>query len=328
MSKKDKTKPKHEVYDIIYKNNFLCLNCPKCKNIPYLSFNLKNPEQINIKCDKCHNNSQINLDNYLKGLSSSNSFPPKKCENHTNIFDKFCYKCHIQFCSKCAEDKKHEGHEVKKIVKKFDTESIKNTKEYIDTLKNNFKNYIQTFMNQKIHKIPKSRHYSINNNLLKPYIQDMKTFFHFCDYVLLNYDVEYPDYYQQFNLKALLEMLNEKNALKDLNEPKLERLFKYNNNNFISNKKDVKDKLILVSSIKDLKGSVIESLFIDDELILIIFKDCLQLYNYKNKTCVSKLETDLSRTKFLNKINKDNIGIISYAQNNSYLKFIQYLTIK
>ena len=175
-------------------------------------------------------------------------------------------------------------------------------------------------MNQKIHKIPKSRHYSINNNLLKPYIQDMKTFFHFCDYVLLNYDVEYPDYYQQFNLKALLEMLNEKNALKDLNEPKLERLFKYNNNNFISSKKDVKDKFISVSSIKDLKGSVKESLFIDDELILIIFKDCLQLYNYKNKTCVSKLETDLSRTKFLNKINKDNIGIILYSKSMYILK--------
>ena len=73
--------------------------------------------------------------------------------------------------------------------------------------------------------------------MLKPYIQEMKTFFHFCDCVLLNYDVEYPDYYQQFNFKNLLNILNEKTTLKDLKEPKLERLFKYKNNNFITNNK-------------------------------------------------------------------------------------------
>jgi len=323
MSKKDKTNP--EIYDIMYEKKFLYLICPKCKNIPYLSFNLKNTEQISIKCDKCHNSSEMNLNNYLKGLSSKNEFESKKCENHTNFLDKYCYNCHIQFCSKCEESKIHESHKIKKIIKRFNSEKIKNAKETIESLKNYFKNYIRSFMNEYITKIPKSKHFHINNNLLKPYIEDMKTFFQACDCILLNYDVEYPDYYQQINLKNLLYILNEKTTLKDLNEPKLERLFKYSNNNFINNNKNVGDNLIIVSSLNDFKGKVIKSLIIDDELILIIFRDCLKLYNYKNKTCISKLEIDLSADEIkLNKINKDNIGLILFNDKNYISKLEMY----
>ena len=231
MFKKDKTKP--ENYDIIYESKFLYLNCPKCQNIPYLSFNSKNSELINIKCDKCHNSSEINLNDYLKGLSTKIESKTKKCENHKNFFDKYCYNCHIQFCSKCETSKIHESHKIKKIIKIFNSEKLKNAKELIEALKKYFKNYILSFKNEHITKFPKNKHYFIINDLLKPYIHNMKAFFHFCDCILLNYDIEYPDYYQQINLKNLLSVLNEKTILKDLKEPKLERLFKYNNNNFI-----------------------------------------------------------------------------------------------
>ena len=271
MSKKDKTKP--ENYDIIYESKFLYLNCPKCQNIPYLSFNSKNSELINIKCDKCHNSSEINLNDYLKGLSTKIESKTKKCENHKNFFDKYCYNCHIQFCSKCETSK-----------------------------------------------FPKNKHYFIINDLLKPYIHNMKAFFHFCDCILLNYDIEYPDYYQQINLKNLLSVLNEKTILKDFKEPKLERLFKYNNNNFIKKEKNVEDSLILLSSLNDFKDKITKALLVDDELIIIIFKDCLKLYDYKNKTCISKLKIDLSADEIkLSKISKDNIGILFNNNNYNYI---------
>jgi hypothetical protein len=144
--------------------------------------------------------------------------------------------------------------------------------------------------------------------------------------VLLNYDVEYPDYYQQFNLKNLLNILNEKTTLKDLKEPKLERLFKYKNNNFITNNKNVGDNLILVSSLNDFENKVIKSLLVGDELILIIFRDCFKLYNYKNNTCISKLDFDLSEADEikLSKINKDNIGVIFFNEKNSISKLEIY----
>ena len=315
MSKKNKSNP--EIYDFIYENKFLCLNCPKCKNIPYLSLDLDNPEQINLKCDKCHNSSDMKLNNYLKGLSSKNSFTNKKCENHIYFLNKYCYNCHIQFCSKCEENKTHESHKIKRIIQKFNSEKVKIVKNIIESLKQYFRKYIHSFVNEYIIKIPKNKHYFINNNLLKPYIQEMKTFFHFCDCILLNYNIEYPDYYQQINLKNLINILHEKTTLKDLNEPKLERLFKYSNNNFISNKTKVEDNLILLYSINDFKDKIIKSLLVEDELIILIFKDCLKLYNIKNKSCISKLEIDLSADDIkINKINKDNIGLILFYESN------------
>ena len=279
MSKKDKANPDNS--DIIYENKSLFLNCPKCKNIPYLSFNLSNSEKIKIKCDQCHNNSEISLNTYLKDLPSKIPLSIKKCEKHSNFLDEYCYKCHIQFCSKCEEEnKKHQSHKIKIILKIINSEKINQIKATIEKLKKYFKNYINAFMKEYFNKFPNNQHYSINNTLIKPYINDMKNFFLFCDNVLLNYDVDYPDYYQQTNLKNLIDVLNEKTVLKDLKERKLERLFKYNNNNFIINKKNVVDNLLLSV---DFKEEIIESLLINNEFIFICFKNCLKLYNYKNK---------------------------------------------
>ena len=83
----------------------------------------------------------------------------------------------------------------------------------------------------------KNKHLYITNNLIKLYINSMKIFFHFCDNILLNYDVEYPNYYQQYNLNQFFPFFTEKTFLRDLNEKKLERIFKYINNNFLSKKK-------------------------------------------------------------------------------------------
>ena len=310
----DKTDP--EIYDIIYENKFLCLNCPKCKNIPYLSFNLKSPKQINIECDQCSNSSVINLNDYLKDLSAKNSFSLKKCENHNFFFDKYCCRCHIQYCSKCKSSKIHDDHIIKRIKKIFDSEDLKKYKNKIEMMKKYFKNYIISFMNQYITKFPKSKHYYINNNLLKPYIHDMKNFFHFCDCILLNYDIEYPDYYQQLNLNNLIYKLNEKTELKNLNERNLKGLFKYDKNNFVSNNNE--DKLILLYSLNYFNDKIIKSLLINDELIIILFKHCLELYNYKNKTSISKLNVDLTENEIkLSKINKDKIGIILFNKNNN-----------
>ena len=55
-------------------------------------------------------------------------------------------------------------------------------------------------MNNYINKFPKDEHFDIINNLIKPYINNMKNFFLFCDCVLLNYDIEYPNHYQHCNI--------------------------------------------------------------------------------------------------------------------------------
>ena len=65
------------------------------------------------------------------------------------------------------------------------------------------------------------------------------------------------------------------------------------------------DNLILLYSLFDSKDGMKESLLFNNELIVIIFKECLKLYNIKNKTCISKL--DLSKCSAIGKINKDNI---------------------
>lgn len=308
MSQKNKTKP--EIYDFIYEDKYLCITCPKCKKIPFLSFDKKNPELINIKCEQCGYSSTNHLNNYLKGLSSKNIFPIKKCEKHTNFLNKYCHKCNIQFCSECEEKAIHSNHYVITLTKKFKSEKIKEVKEIIEVYKNDFKTYIRTFMQKYFNNFPKNKHIYITNDLLKNYIQDMKNFFHFCECILLNYDIEYPDYYQQINLKDLIYVLVDNIKLKDLSEKKLERLFRYYNNNFITNNTNIGKYCRLYSS-DNLKSVIKAYSFVEDDLILLLFDDCLKLYNYKNKTCISKIDTnfsDCNDAEFI-PINKEKIGL-------------------
>lgn len=156
MSQKNKTKP--EIYDFIYEDKYLCITCPKCKKIPFLSFNIKNPALIIINCEQCGYSSQDHLKNYLKRLSSKNIFPTKKCEKHSNFLNKYCHKCNIQFCFECEENTIHSSHNPITITKKFKSEKMKEIKEIIEVYKNNFKTYIRTFMKKYFNKFPKKQH--------------------------------------------------------------------------------------------------------------------------------------------------------------------------
>ena len=287
---KKNCKNSKEIYDIIYNQKHLFLNCPKCSEIPYISFNNHYPEKINIKCDKCHNSSEISINNYLSNLKGDDLLKDKKCLTHGNFLDKFCYKCHIQFCSECETSNHHSSHRIKTIKKKITNEDLEIRKKIINSYKDYFKKYIYDFMNNYINKFPKNRHYYIINNLIKPYINDMKNFLHFCDCILLNYDIDNPNYYRQCNLKNFVDSLRDKPVLCNLNEKKLERIFKYTNNNFLNKKSNGGNYLIKKDLFNSPNGKILHTLLIDEDLIIIVFEDGLKLYNYKNKEYISTLD--------------------------------------
>ena len=321
-----------EIYDINFDKKYLFLNCPKCKEIPYLSFNKENPEKINIKCDKCNNKSEFALDKYISNLPSQDLLKNKNCTEHNNFLDKYCYKCHIQFCSKCEIYNQHSSHRLKTIKKIITLEKIEKAKNVLDENKNYLKKYIFDFINEYINKFPKNRHYYIINNLIKPYINYMKIFFHFCDCVLFNYDIEYPNYYQQCNLNNLLYHLKEKKSLLNLNEPKLEKIFKYNNNNFLIKKEEI-NNLISNDCLYFPNDKIKRTLLINDEVIVISFKNninVLKLYNYKNNNLISTIETNFTDIEpsdkiKLKQINKDIFAVILCIER--YLSKIKIYSI-
>ena len=106
------------------------------------------------------------------------------------------------------------------------------------------------------------------NKLLIPYINNMKYFFHFCDCIIANYDFDYPNYYQQWNLNELLYYLNEE-VLLDIKSNKAESIFDYNTNNFMNLKNLEKNILQIKDTINFDKDKIEDVLIIDDELILI-----------------------------------------------------------
>jgi hypothetical protein len=201
--------------NITFSNKYLYLNCPKCKDIPSLFFNEKDPEKLDIKCDRCNTKLQIDVENYLSNLSSENLLQNKNnCISHNNYLDKFCCKCHIQYCSKCEiNNNQHSDHIIQRIKKIINLEKIEKGKNIIKAKKDYFKKYISDYINEKLPKIQKSRHEFTINYLMKPYVNSMKNFFLLIDNVLLNYDPEFPDYYQQKNLINFLELLDNLSSL-------------------------------------------------------------------------------------------------------------------
>ena len=323
---KTKTKKVQKPFDIRYNQKYLFLNCPKCHKIPYLSFNNLCPQNINIKCDKCQKDSNqpliIPLKNYLQTMKNIDLLKDKnKCFIHNTLLDKFCYKCHIQFCTKCEKNKKHLSHKTKIIEKIITKEKIEKGKKTLEYYKDYFKKYIFKFMDECINKFPKSKQYDIKNFLMKQYINDMSQFFHFYDCILLNYDIDYPNYYQQMNLHYFLKFLFEKVELNNLNEKKIERIFKYSNNNFINKKMNEEDNLIKFDEL-DL-SDVYNAILINEEFILLKFSDSIKLYNYKNKKYISTLDI---KEKYLDNyfhiyngiivIYREKIQIFSLFENN------------
>ena len=51
-----------EITNITFSKKYLYLNCPKCKEIPFLLLSEKNPEKIDIKCHKCNTELQLYLE--------------------------------------------------------------------------------------------------------------------------------------------------------------------------------------------------------------------------------------------------------------------------
>ena len=237
---------------------------------------------------------------------------------HKNYLDKYCYKCNIQFCSKCEIYKEHSSHGFKSIKKIITKEKIEKIKSIVNDDKNYLKKYIFDFIKEHMNKFPKNKHLYITNSLIKPYINSMKIFFHFCDNILLNYDVEYPNYYQQYNLNKFLPFFTEKTFLRDLNEKKLERIFKYINGNFLSQKKE--ENLLTKDCLSFSNNYILNSLVIDNEIIVLVFEDKIneiKIYNYKTNNLISTIDTkfpDLenqySGNLLLKQINKDIFAII------------------
>ena len=297
-------KTKSEIYNIIFKQKYLYLN---------------------IKCNRCNNKIEIDLNKYLTGLSQENLLKNKNCSIHNNFFDKYCYNCHTQFCSKCEIYNQHSSHIIKTIKKIITLETIEKAKEILNYNKKYFKKYICDFYKEHINKIQKNKHYYITNDLVKPYINSMKNFFYFCDLILLNYDLEYPNYYQQCNLNKLVYYLKKESTLINLNEPKLERIFKFSNNNFIMKNTEIENNLISKEILDFSPDKISEAIIIDDEFIVIAFQNIintLKIYNYKNKNLISIIKnifndiepSDIIKLKY---INKDIFAVILYIENYS-----------
>jgi len=324
--KKSSTKTTKEIENIIFYKSDLLLNCPYCKEIPYLSLNKNNIKKINIKCDKCNKNISLNLNDYMSKLSTNTHLNTLKCSEHNNFYDKFCILCNMQFCSKCKLAENHSSHKTKNIKKITKIEKIQNAKKIIEKNKNFLKRYISEYM-----KINKFKY--VINKLLIPYINNMKYFFHFCDCVISNYDIEYPNYYQQWNLNELLYYLNEE-VLIDLKSNKPETIFDYNTNNFMNIKNLEKNILSVKDTLNFDKDKIEDVLLIDDELMLISFQNNLfdvKLYNYKTKNIISTIKASFSKTYFsesefyftskeLKLINKDIFAFIINCHFRSVFK--------
>ena len=82
----------------------------------------------------------------------------------------------------------------------------------------------------------------IKKDLIEPYITVMKAFFKIAENILLNYDIEYPNYYQSLNLKTFLNFLGEEISFKILDKIKENLLIEDNNfNNEIIDKNEKKE---------------------------------------------------------------------------------------
>ena len=207
-------------------------------------------------------------------------------------------------------------------------EKIEKAKNDIKTKIDYFKKYISDYINEKFPKIQKNRHDFIINNLMKPYINSMKSFFLFCNNVLLNYDPEYPDYYQQKNLINFLELLDETTPLINLKEKKLESILIYSNNNFIN--KNNNDN-VMINDLIDLSydniSEISDALFLDNEFIVLAFKNIsLKIYNYQNKNYITTIENNFGEKNIefneikLSQIYKSIFAVILKSSKLSIIK--------
>ena len=295
----------NNIPEIIYLEDNLFLNCPKCKETAYLELNKKDANKLNINCFKCNNKSLENLDEYMLTLSNLSSPTEVKCEKHNTYLDKFCYKCHKQFCSECDMNNHINCSPIKTIRKIITKEKIDETKKNINEYKENFKNYIKTYMEQYFINQPEVSKEIILESLMSPYIQKMIFFFQFCDCIILNYNIDYPDFYEQMNLKTIFSIFNSKIELMSLNSNNVENLFNYEDNNYIS-----KNKVTL--TFKETQNNInlqnIDNYFqLNKETEIVSSYEGIKII--KNGNCINTIKKKLNEVEF-HKINDENFAII------------------
>ena len=300
-----------DLSEIKTKKENLFLNCPQCKQTCYLSFNRRYPYKININCYNCKINKEINLDDYLKGLSTYNSQVKVKCEKNNTFLDKYCYKCHKQFCSSCDVNFHNTCYPVKDLIKIITKEKKEDIEKSIETCKKDFENYINTFMNEFLIKVENNSQEFLLEGLVMPYIQHMKSFFKFCDCAILNYDVDFPDFYQQMNLKVILSIFNKKIDLMDLNEKYFEYIFNYEDNNYFS-----KHRVNLTLSKTIGKNEIINfnTFIFNNDIIITNNSDGIKIV--KNGECIATLNPYNKKIEFC-KINETAFAIVRKNKQSS-----------
>lgn len=320
------------LYEIEYKKDLLFLNCPECKQTTNFEFVKNDPDLLIINCFKCQKKSEVCLSDYLQTLSNYDSLPELKCDKHNHFLDKFCQKCNKQFCSECDTNNHNNCSPIKTISKEITKEKIEKIKTMIENTKEDFKQYIKSYMNGNFVNLDYDIQSAIIEALLKPYIQKMVSFFHFCDCILLNYNVEYPDYCQQMNLEPIFSIFNEKVNLKSLNESNPELLFIYEDNNYVKyakyvskpNKKQNKNRKLILDKIKqNYKLPLNNSLHINENIEVISESDSIKIY--KNGVCSSTIKQRYGEKRF-HKINNEAFAIITKESVNE--TFIEVYSLK
>ena len=308
------------LYEIEYKKDLLFLNCPQCKQTPNFEFVKNDPDILIINCLNCQNKSEKNLSDYLLTLSKYDSLPELKCDKHNHFLDKFCQKCNKQFCSECDINNHNNCSPIKTISKEITKEKIEKIKTMIEITKEDFKKYIKSYMNEYLVNFEHDIQSAIIEALLKPYIQKMISFFHFCDCVLLNYNVEYPDYYQKTNMELIIPIFDKKINLKSINENDAESLFFYEENNYVKyapkqiNKQNNKGKLILYKINNNYKLPLSNSLHFNENIDIIGEYDGVKVY--KNDVCSSIIKPKYYGERRFHKINNETFAIITKASFN------------
>lgn len=293
-----------DISDIKNIKDNLFLNCPQCKSTCYLSFNKRYPYNIDINCNNCQNKTEIFLEDYLNKLSNYDPQNVVKCENHNTFLDKFCYKCHKQFCSKCDMNAHNNCYPIKQIMKVISKERLEQVKIIMEECKNDFENYINTFMDNYLPNQPNDTHQFIIESLVLPFIQNTKSFFRFCNYAILNYNVDFPDFYQQMNLKVILSIFNKKIELMELSH-NFEFIFNYQDNNYFS-KHRVNLTLSKTKGLNDV--IVFDTFYLTNEIKVTNSNDKIRIY--KNDECIKTLDKQKYQVNFY-KINEDCFAIVS-----------------
>ena len=295
----------NNIPDIIYFEDNLFLNCPKCKQTAYIDFNKSDPNKININCLKCNNKTEQCLDDYMTNLSILNSPTEVKCEKHNSYLDKYCYKCHIQFCSECDMQNHIDCSPIKNIIKIITNEKFDEIKKNINEYKENFKQYIKSYMDNYFINQPDVSKEIILESLISPYIQKMIFFFHFCECSILNYNIDYPDFYQQMNLKIILSIFNKKVELMTFDSTNVENLFNYEDNNYISKNRV---KLTFKETIKNINLPHNYNYFkFNNEIEIITSFEGATIYKNGNIIHTIKRKFD---DIIIHKINVENFAIV------------------